>query len=205
MPVRLGARGRFLLEDKMNEISGLLILVLMLGVVGLAHQAPSPPASGQGPFQAMAVSHAATIRLTGPVEKVFPLFGPVREKEWAPGWSPELVYPADGEVAEGMVFKTAGEAGETLWVIMRYDPDQHIIVYANVTPGYMVNRILISCTAAGSGQTDATVAYIHVALGEQGNSFVRHMDDQAYVAKMEHWRQAINYRLETGKTIPAPH
>ena len=189
----------------MTVISGLLILGLMLGMVALAHQPTSPLASGPGRFQARAVSHAATIRMNGPVEKVFPLFGPVRESEWAPGWSPDLVYPTDSEVAEGMVFKTPGEEGETLWVITRYDPEQHTVVYANVTPGYMVNRILIHCSAAGSGETDATVAYSHVALGEHGNDFVQHMDEQAYAAKMEHWRLAINYRLETGKTIPAHH
>ena len=189
----------------MNVTFGLLILSLLLGLVGLSHQASSAPAPGQGPFQAMAVSHTGTIRLKGPVDKVFPLFGPVREAEWAPGWSPEVVYPAGSEVAEGMVFRTPGETGETLWVIVRYDPAQLTVVYANVTPGYMVNRILIRCAATDGGETAATITYWHVALGEPGNDFIRHMDAEAYAAKMQHWQQAINYRLETGKTIPLHH
>jgi len=189
----------------MSITSGLLILGLVLGAVALVHQSASPLASGVEPFQAKAVSHTATIRLKGPVDQVFPLFGPVREKDWAPGWSPELVYPTDREAAEGMVFKTAGEEGQTLWAITGYDPAQHTIAYVNMTPGYMVNLIVIRCAAAGSGETDATVTYSHVALGERGNNFVQHMDDHAYAAKMEHWQLAINYRLETGKTMPMQH
>jgi hypothetical protein len=114
-----------------------------------------------------------------------------------------LVYPTGTEVAEGMVFKTAGETGDTFWVIVRYDLEQLTVAYANVTPGYMVNRILFRCAASVGGTTTATVTYWHVALSEQGNDFIRHMDESAYAAKMEHWRQAIDYRLETGKTIPA--
>jgi hypothetical protein len=176
---------------------------MVLGGIGLAHQATSPPPPGGGAFQAMAISHTATIRLKGQVDKVFPLFGPVREAEWAAGWSPQLVYPTASEVAEGMVFKTAGERGDVYWVIVRYDPEQLTVAYANVTPGYMVNRILIRCAANGDGTTAATVTYWHVALSEQGNDFIRHMDERAYAAKMEHWRQAIDYHLETGKRIAA--
>jgi hypothetical protein len=180
------------------SISGLLILGLMLGVGALAHQ------SGPEPFQAKAVSHTATIRLNRPVDKVFPLFGPVRESDWAPGWSPELIYPTNTDVAEGMVFKVEGETGLGFWVITRYDPGQHTVAYVNLTPGHMVNRILIACSSAGD-ETDATITYWHVALDERGNDFVQHMDAPAYAAKMAHWQQAIKYRLETGKTIPAHH
>jgi hypothetical protein len=190
------------LEDKVNLTLGLLIPGVVLGSVGLAYQAALPPPPGRGPFQAMAVSHSATIALKGPVDKVFPLFGPVREAEWAAGWSPQLVYPTGSEIAEGMVFKTVGETGETFWVIIRYDPEQLTVAYANVTPGYMINRILIRCAATEDGRTAATVTYWHVALSEQGNDFIRHMDESVYAAKMKHWRQAIDYRLETGKRIP---
>ena len=186
----------------MSLTSGLLILGLMLGMAALLQR---PAAAGsQSHFQANAVSHTGTIRLNGPVDKVFPLFGPVRESDWAAGWSPELIYPTDTDVAEGMVFKVAGETGLGFWVITRYDPQQHTVAYVNLTPGHMVNRILITCGEVG-GKTDATITYWHVALDERGNDFVRRMDAQAYAAKMAHWQQAINYRLETNKTKPMHH
>jgi hypothetical protein len=195
-------RRAFLWEEIVDLMLELLIPAVVLTGVGFTHQAGSPAQPGHGPFRARAVSHTATIRLKGPVDKVFPLFGPLREAEWAAGWSPQLVHPTDSEVAEGMVFKTVAETRETFWVIVRYDVEQRTVAYANVTPNYMVNRILITCATTEDGKTAATVTYWHVALSEQGNDFIRHMDEKAYAAKMAHWRQAIDYRLETGKAIP---
>ena len=42
-----------------------------------------------------------TIGLNGSVADVTPLFGPVREAEWAPGWSPRFIHPAQGATARG--------------------------------------------------------------------------------------------------------
>ena len=42
-----------------------------------------------------------TIGLNGSVVDVTPLFGPVREAEWAPGWSPRFIHPAQGLQREG--------------------------------------------------------------------------------------------------------
>ena len=37
-----------------------------------------------------------TIGLNGSVADVTPLFGPVREAEWAPDWSPRFIHPSQG-------------------------------------------------------------------------------------------------------------
>ena len=183
-----------------------LAATLAMGVVAaLAPQAPQDQPDSKSAFHAKAVSHTGTIRLAGPVEKVFPLFGPVREKDWAPGWDPEIIYPAGSEVAEGMVFRTRDKSGETFWVITHFDAAQHAIAYANVTPGYIVNRITIRCRTASANETDCSVTYSHVALSEHANNFIDHMDDKAYAAKMRHWQEAINHRLTTGRTIEMPH
>ena len=47
-----------------------------------------------------------TIGLNGSVADVTPLFGPVREAEWAPDWSPRFIHPAQGAQREGVVFTT---------------------------------------------------------------------------------------------------
>jgi hypothetical protein len=180
--------------------------ILAFGVAAaLAAQTnPQDQPDSKSAFHAKAVSHTGTIRLAGAIEKVFPLFGPVREKDWAPGWDPEIVYPAGAEVSEGMVFRTHDKSGETFWVITHFDEAGHSIAYANVTPGYIVNRIMIHCTGAGANETECSVTYAHVALSEHANNFIEHMDDKAYAAKMAHWQEAINHRLTTGKTIEMP-
>jgi len=152
-----------------------------------------------------AVTHRGLIRLAAPVERAFPLFGPVREKLWAPGWNPQIVYPLDRDVAEGMVFLTQEQRGETYWVLTRLDAAQHFIAYANFTPGYIANRIEIRCRAAAANQTECEVMYAHVALGEAGNHFIEQMDEKAYAAKMAHWQEAINYALEHGKPMEMLH
>ena len=48
-----------------------------------------------------------TIILNGSVSDVTPLFGPVREAEWAPDWSPRFIHPAQGVQREGVVFTTS--------------------------------------------------------------------------------------------------
>jgi hypothetical protein len=42
-----------------------------------------------------------TIGLNGSVADVAPLFGPVREAEWTPGWSPRFIHPAQALQREG--------------------------------------------------------------------------------------------------------
>ena len=156
-----------------------------------------------GAFRAKSVTHSATIWLAAPLERVFIFFTPIGEKQWAPGWEPEIVYPLDRDVTEGMVFKTKEKFGETFWVITEYDLARHTVAYANVTPGYILNRIRIVCRDAGN-ETDATVTYSHVALGEEGNRFIERMDAAAYKAKMAHWTEAINYALKMGRPMTHP-
>ena len=42
-----------------------------------------------------------TLRLHGTVAQALPLFGPVREAEWAPHWSPQFLHqPGGGQAAQ---------------------------------------------------------------------------------------------------------
>src|SRR5206468_2613678 len=55
-----------------------------------------------------------TIGLNGSVADVTPLFGPVREAEWAPGWSPRFVHPAQAVQCERAEFMTDVELTRAL-------------------------------------------------------------------------------------------
>jgi hypothetical protein len=55
-------------------------------------------------FKAEKISREATIRLNGNFEQVFPLFGPVREKDWADGWDPQILLSEADNIEEHMVF-----------------------------------------------------------------------------------------------------
>jgi len=181
----------------------LLCLFAALPVLSLALAADKSQAS---PFTAKSVTQTGTIHLNGAIHRVFPFFGPVREKEWAPGWNPQIVFPIGPEIAEGMVFTVQQDKnGIAYWMVTRFDPATHTIAYANVIPGLLAVRIQIACRAAGDQQTDVTVTYQHTALSDAGNQIVEQLDDKASEAKMAHWQHAINHLLATGKRIPSEH
>jgi len=126
---------------------------------------------------------------------VFPLFSPVGEKLWVPGWDPELLHPAGTEWAEGLVFRTREERGDAIWIVTRLDRPAHDVEYHRVEPDRYVARIHVHCVAAGQAATDASVEYEFIGLSESGNAEIAAMDEPGYAAKMARWTQWINDHL----------
>ena len=78
-----------------------------------------------------------TIELNGSVPDVTPFFGPVREAEWAPDWSPRFIHPAEGVQREGVVFTTSPSHGrDRLWLLTTYDVRNSRVEYVVVTPAF---------------------------------------------------------------------
>ncbi len=79
------------------------------------------------------ISRTRTITLNAPLRETFPLFGPVRESEWATGWNPQILYSASDLVEEHMVFKTPAHHGhgepDYTWTVSKYLPDQALIEF----------------------------------------------------------------------------
>lgn len=174
-----------------------------LTLSALALMAAVPAEEYRPAFQGQSVTRSATIHLQGPIKKVFPLFEPIGEKAWAPGWDPRVVYPVNGEAKNGTVFLTYEEHGknETYWTVIEYDAQQHRIAYINVIPNYQVRRITVECRELAADRTDATVSYSYTGTTPHGNTDVAKQTEQSYAAKMQHWTHAINHYLETGKQI----
>ncbi len=78
-----------------------------------------------------------TIGLNGSVADVTPLFGPVREAEWAPGWSPRFIHPAQALQREGAVFTTtSAKARIEFWLLTTYDPGNGRVEYVVMAPAF---------------------------------------------------------------------
>src|SRR5947207_7248742 len=85
-----------------------------------------------------------TIILNGSISEVTPLFGPVREAEWAPDWSPRFFHPVKGAQREGVVFTTSsGDGRDRLWLVTTYDVWNGRVEYVVVTPTFTANQIKI--------------------------------------------------------------
>ena len=137
-----------------------------------------------------------TIGLNGSVADVTPLFGPVREAEWAPGWSPHFIHPAQGVQREGVVFTTTSDDGrDRLWLLTTYDLRNGRVEYVVITPAFMVSEIKIHVLSDGERHSSATITYRRSALAPDGNTEVAKLDAHWAQQQRIHWETAINGAL----------
>ncbi len=138
-----------------------------------------------------------TIVLKGSIADVTPLFGPVREAEWAPSWVPHFLHPPEGVQREGAVFTTTTSTGrERLWLLTVYDVNEGRVEYVVVTPGVTANEVKIRVIPDGDRQCNATITYRHSAIAPEGNEEVNKLDGHWAEQQRTHWETAINAALE---------
>ena len=90
------------------------------------------------------VRRTYTQALNAAPKAVFPLLCPVREVEWVKGWDPWLVIAESGLVEDGCVFVMPDQPADSVWVVTRWDSEEHEVEFVKVTPGLAVGRIHIS-------------------------------------------------------------
>lgn len=157
-------------------------------------------------FRGKRITRTAEFNVRGPLEDIYPLFGPVEEMKWARGWNPEIIYPAGKKVAEKMVFRVAHDnphsGMETLiWVISRYVPEKFFIEYT-VFARDRVWWISVQCRDLKNNEgTGVTVTYTYTGLTEEGHNLCIHHMKKIFAHHLKDWETAINDYLNTGKTI----
>lgn len=153
-------------------------------------------------FKAQRISQTATLNIEGPIEDVFPLFGPVREKDWAYGWDPEIIYSKSHRVEEGMIFRTqAHDVADQyyLWTVTKLDPASHLIVYT-VTASDRIWFISVQCYSTTPG-TEVRVSYTYTGLTSEGSARNRDALKRMFAEDLTDWEKAINYYLKNGKVL----
>jgi hypothetical protein len=139
------------------------------------------------------------IGLKGSVADVTPLFGPVREAEWAHDWSPRFIHPSEGTQQDGVVFTTTDRSGtERLWLLTNYDVAKGRVEYVILTPGLTASEIKISIVSDGERHCKATITYRRSALTPEGNAEVVKLDAHWAEEQRIHWEAAINRALAKG-------
>lgn len=153
-------------------------------------------------YNAQRISQTASFEVNGRISEVFPLFGPVREAEWAPGWNPEIIYSNSSEVEEHMIFRTLGKNEKEpwfLWTLSKFNPEQYLLEYT-VTTSERIWFIHVQCDSQHE-KTRATVTYTYTSLTELGAELNRKALREMFSQNLEDWGMAINYYLKTGKQI----
>jgi hypothetical protein len=153
-------------------------------------------------FQSSRISRHAAITLNDSVDKVFPLFGPIREREWCEGWDPQILFSTTNLVEEHMVFRTKGRFAQEEfyhWVITQYDPVHHHIEYT-VSTQNRIWFIRVQCKAHGK-QSMATVSYTFTSLNALGTELNAIALKKMFECELQDWEEAINYYLQTGTML----
>jgi len=162
-------------------------------------EASTPPAAASPAAPVFArESRTMHLELHGAADVAFPLFGPVREREWSPDWSPQFLAPsAPAQGPDGAVFTTdGGGAGSapSVWVMTDFDPAARLVRYVIFHPGISVGELSIHVTPAGASASTAEVTYRFTAVSADGNDFIaRWVAHFPHMAP--HWEGALNARL----------
>jgi hypothetical protein len=152
--------------------------------------------AGGGAVTVKQRAQSFTIGLNGSVADVTPLFGPLRESEWAPDWSPRFIHPAQGEQREGVVFTTtSGDGRDRLWLLTTYDLRNGRVEYVVMTPAFTASEIKIRVLSDGERHSRATITYRRSALAPEGNTEVAKLDEHWAEQQRIHWETAINKAL----------
>jgi hypothetical protein len=139
-----------------------------------------------GVFVGLVRTASIVLHLHAAPDVTFPLFDPVNESKWDPGWKPRLL---GNRVEEGLVFLVGDGADRTTWLVDRYDPAAHRIAYV-VAGKSTLTRILIGVQAEENG-SQATVTYVKTALDAQAVPEVEHFA-RHFPLEQAHWESAIN-------------
>ncbi len=148
------------------------------------------------------IGKSATFTLRGDIQTVFPLFGPIREMDWAFGWEPEMVYPRESLAEERMVFFTPGRhpsEPKYLWALTQLRSDIHLVEYT-VSTQNRIWFIRVQCREEGN-QTRVEVTYTFTGLNALGNELNQGALETMYAEDLSDWAEAINFYLDTGKQM----
>ena len=178
-------------------MKGIILNIVLVSAGMLAAPLPATPAVDAGALEQRTQSF--TINLNGLVGDVTPMFGPVREAEWAPSWTPRFVHPTQGTQREGAIFTSVSSNGtERLWLLTAYDVQQGRVEYVFITPGFTANEIKIRVLPDGDRRCKATITYRHSALAPEGNKEVERLNAHWAEQQRVHWETAINEALAKG-------
>ena len=144
-----------------------------------------------------------TIMVKADPDQVFALMCPVREYEWEPGWTTNLILSNSGLVEEDCIFTTPAGASlgshaksrEAIWVTPIHDPTARRLMMIKVTPDECVTRLDIFVSAEQSGAS-VTTSYQHTALTELGRNVVDQHTEVRFDEMMAAWQKAIEETLE---------
>ena len=155
-------------------------------------------------FRAQHIARTYTWEIPAPPDRVFPLLCPVRESEWIPGWSCELIYSESGVAEKGCIFKTSfpGE-GEELWVVTRHEPESGRFDAVRFIDGSRLVAVEVSLSSADGGSSTLVWTQTVTALNDAGNEYIDAFSEPAQQARMDALGKMLAHYCGTGRMLGA--
>ena len=143
----------------------------------------------------------ATLHLSAPPEKVFPLLCPVREHEWLETWRASLVHSDSGVAEDDCVFlQTEAEGAQRVWAVSRYEPRVGVIEFVAFTPGLHVMKLEVALFPEATG-TRAEWHRTLTALSADGARVLESLTEEASAATMARLEAQLDHYLRTGTML----
>ena len=105
---------------------------------------------------------------------VFPLLCPVREHDWIPTWSCEMIYTDSGIAELDCVFRTTIGGSEAVWSVSRYDPAARRIEFV-IHGGSHVQRLAVQVRDHGDAAAELTWTRVYTGLSADGDRLVEEL------------------------------
>lgn len=147
------------------------------------------------------ITHTKSFTLNEPIEMVFPLFSAEGETKWVPNWDYENIMESN-ELHENYVFLTTNHDHSTtkaIWIVKRYDPEQHVIQFYKVEPEQKVGIISVSCSALSNSITEISVTYEYIGISDEGRKFIHTFTSEEYEKFIDEWKQLLTAYFNTTK------
>jgi MOSC domain-containing protein YiiM len=154
-------------------------------------RAPAAGGAADPAATRLSISRTGTLDVACPPARAFVYFTPDGERLWVPGFDPTYLHPRSGEQGPGAIFTTTHGGEDTLWMVVRFSPDEGVAEYARVTPGSRRGTVRVSLEARGDDMTRATVSYDLTALSDAGVGVLASMSETSFAAMLADWARRI--------------
>lgn len=138
----------------------------------------------------------------GSPEEVFPLLCPVRESDWIPGWSAEIVYSSSGIAENNCVFRSGFNGRcEAVYIVTRYEPDRFVIEFAIFHPGLMVEKLDLSLSRGHFEETRTTLHWrrTYTGLCREGDAIAEQSAGESFPERMTFIAASLNDYLRKSR------
>ena len=139
------------------------------------------------------VKHSETFTIEQPIEAVFPLFSAEGERLWVPGWDYVNIMGTT-VLHEDYIFLTESHdhaSTDAIWLVKRYEPENHFVQFYRVEPGMKVGVISVGCSEIGRKLTEVAVTYHYTALGTEGEDFITGFTSNQYKDFIGEWHRLL--------------